>query len=211
MTGIVFTGMDVSRPYATAITGLEGPALLVLSTTTRPLTGREVVRLAPEGSQYGIQKALDRLVKQGLVYRQEAGRAALYTLNRDHIAAAAVEELVSLRARLLARLSDRLASWQIPPVHSSLFGSAARGSGNADSDIDLLLVRPRSVSADDPTWRSQVSSLAEDVRAWTGNDAGIVETDAPGLRAAEPGLRVELESDAVQLVGQRLEQVISAS
>jgi predicted nucleotidyltransferase len=36
-------------------------------------------------------------------------------------------------------------------MHASLFGSAARGDGVPESDIDLLIIRPERVDAEDAT------------------------------------------------------------
>ena len=53
--------MDVSRPYAAIVDGLEGDVLQVLSGTRQPMTGREVHRRARRGSPRGIRLALTRL------------------------------------------------------------------------------------------------------------------------------------------------------
>src|SRR3954447_3212721 len=125
--------MDVAHPYA-AVTGggLEGEVLAVLAGTTKPLTGRQVARLARRGSDRGIRLALQRLAVQGLVDTLDAPPAVLYTLNREHIAAPVALALVELRGALLARLRDAIGSWQVAPLHASLFGSAARGDGGTE-------------------------------------------------------------------------------
>ena len=51
-------------------------------------------------------------------------------------------------ARLDAMRAE-IASWQTEPVTALCFGSFARGEGDEDSDVDLLLVRP----SDRPTVR----------------------------------------------------------
>jgi len=64
----------VSQPYAAIcsslegpVLDLEGPVLDVLAHTTRPLTGREIARLARRGSERGVRLVLHRLVDHGLV------------------------------------------------------------------------------------------------------------------------------------------------
>jgi hypothetical protein len=47
--------------------GLEGEVLSVLAGTSKPLTGREVARLARRGSDRGLRLALNRLAEQGIV------------------------------------------------------------------------------------------------------------------------------------------------
>lgn len=178
---------------------------MVLAGTTRPLSGREVARLVG-ASQNGTNLALRRLVEQGLVHVQEAGRGAalLYTLNRDHIAAEAVLLLASLRSRFFVRLKDAVRGWPLQPIHASVFGSAARGDGDVESDIDLYIVRPKGIDEDDEQWRAQIDQLAKDVESWTGNHAGIVEvpeSDVRRLRREQPPVVQELERDSVVLAG----------
>jgi predicted nucleotidyltransferase/predicted transcriptional regulator len=195
--------MDVSRPFTALFPALDSVVLSNLAQTTRPRTGREISRLAHR-SPAGVGTVLARLVEQGLVDREKAGNAFVYTLNREHLAAPAVEALANLRPSLLGRLRQEIAQWQITPVHASLFGSAARGNGDASSDVDLFIVRPEQVEEEDATWRSQVDGLAEGVRRWTGNHAGIAElsTDqVASMRRRRPPILNELDADAITLAG----------
>jgi predicted nucleotidyltransferase len=203
--------MDVSRPYGVISHPLDSAALHVLVGTTMPMTGRQVARLAPEGSQQGIGKALNRLVVEGVVKRSEAGSAALYQLNREHLATPAIESLVDLRRELLGRLRHRFAEWKVPPFHASMFGSAARGDGDTASDIDLFIVRPQDVDEEDETWRGQLDELAEDVGQWTGNHTGIVELAAKelaALRRRRPPILKDLKEDAITLAGSDVAEIL---
>lgn len=174
--------MDVARPYAAVAPTLEGDVLVVLAGTTEPLTGARVARLVHRGTPRGVQKALDRLVDQGIVHRQAAGRAYLHVLNRDHVAAPAVEALANLRVEFLRRLRNEIASWKVAPAHASLFGSVARGDGDTASDIDVLIVRPATVDEEHTEWRDQLAALADHVESWTGNYAAVIELDEAEVR-----------------------------
>jgi predicted nucleotidyltransferase len=203
--------MDVSRPYGVISHPLDSAALHVLVGTTMPLTGRQIARLSPEGSQQGIGKALNRLVEEGVVERSEAGSAALFRLNRGHLAVPAIELLVNLRRELIERLRHRFEEWEVAPHHASMFGSAARGDGDSRSDIDLFIVRSRGVDAEDSKWTSQVDELADDVRRWTGNHAGIVELSVrqlPDLRRRRPSILKDLKEDAITLAGPDVTEII---
>ncbi|MCL2770574.1 MAG: nucleotidyltransferase domain-containing protein, partial [Solirubrobacterales bacterium] len=81
----------------------------------------------------------------------------------------------NVHTELIRRLRDTVGGWKIPAVHISLFGSAARGDGDIHSDIDLLIARPAGLDPESEQWRAQIDALAEDLRRWTGNNAGIVE------------------------------------
>ncbi|MCZ7589168.1 MAG: nucleotidyltransferase domain-containing protein [Gaiella sp.] len=178
--------------------------LRVLRGTTRPLTGRDVARLVRAGSQPSVNVSLRRLSDEGLVHVEEAGNAYLYTFNREHLAAPAVEVLADIRAELERRLRDEIGSWKIAPVHLSLFGSAARGDGDTKSDIDIFVVRPREVPGDDPHWREQLDTLSDQVLAWTGNHVGLSEmseADIRRLRRERPPVVAELSRDAIAIVG----------
>jgi predicted nucleotidyltransferase len=203
--------VDVSRPIAAVVPTLDGPVLEVLARTTRPLTGRQIHRLAGTGSEAGVRKVLTRLSTHGLVHVTEAGQAFLYTLNRAHLAAPAVEALAGLRATFLARLRNDLAAWPLAPVHVSLFGSAARADGNTHSDIDLLLIRPKELDVDDPRWHDQVSALAEHVQDWTGNHAQIYELDEAELAThvhAGEAIVADWRRDAITLYGPDLTRLL---
>jgi DNA-binding transcriptional ArsR family regulator len=196
--------VDVAHPYTAVVSGVDGAVLAVLAGTTAPLTGRQIARLASRGTSPSVSAALDRLVEHGLVHRQVAGRAYLHTLNRDHVAAPVVEALAGLRAELLRRLRDALADWDPAPVHASMFGSTARADGDTSSDIDLLVIRPGGVDAEDDRWRDQVHTLAESVHAWTGNHAGIselAEADLAELRRRSPPVLWDIRSDGIDLAG----------
>jgi hypothetical protein len=195
--------MNVSRPFTALMPALDSAVLSVLAGTTRPRTGREIAGVAGR-SPAGVRAVLERFVEQGLVDRDRAGKAFVYTLNREHLAAPAVEALANLRPGLFDRLRQEIASWEIAPAHASLFGSAARGDGDASSDIDLFVIRPGRVDEDDATWRHQLDGLAEGIRRWTGNHAGIAELSTDqlaSLRKRRPPILKELDADAITLAG----------
>jgi DNA-binding transcriptional ArsR family regulator len=204
--------MDLSRPHAALCPTLDTPVLAALAGTTRPLTGREVARLVGRDSHAGVQRVLRRLAEHGVVERREAGQALLYTLNRDHLAAPAVEVLVAMRQELLSRLRKTLAMWLVSPVHASLFGSAARGDGDINSDIDLFLVRPDYVQEEHASWRMQVDDLATAVYRWTGNRASIAEMARAALGPVShdrPPVIDSLLTESILLAGPDLQAVLA--
>ena len=204
MSATLISVMDLSRPWAPIRSPIDMEVLRVLRGTTRPLTGREVARLVRAGSQPTVNASLRRLSDEGLVHVEEAGNAYLYTFNREHLAAPAVELLADVRAELERRLRDEIAGWKIAPVHLSVFGSAARGDGDTRSDIDIFVVRPRDVSQDDPGWQGQLTRLSDHVLAWTGNHVGLSEVsdaDVRRLRRERPPVVEELSRDAIAIAG----------
>ena len=203
--------MDVARPFYALSDSVDADVLVTLAGSSAPRSGRGLAQLSGR-SNTGVQHVLDRLVEQGLVQRIEAGRAFLYSLNREHLLAPAVEQMAGARVELVRRLREAIAAWRIPALHASLFGSAARGDGGVDSDIDLLIVRPADLEPDDAQWRSQIEQLAERVREWTGNHAGIVEIserDLPRLRRDRPPVVEEVSTDAIDLGGKPARRLLA--
>ena len=203
--------MDVGYPHRAVSPSLDGEVLVTLARSTRPQTGRGIARLVRRGSRPGVTQALGRLTEQGIVSMTEVGSSMVYILNRDHIAAPAVEVLAKLRETLLDRINQELTQWRIQPLHASIFGSAARGDGDTTSDIDLFIIRPTTIDEDDQQWRDQIYRLGNHVRQWTGNNAGIAEISEqqlPQLSTERPLIIEELERDAITLVGKRPERIL---
>ncbi|HKF83377.1 MAG TPA: nucleotidyltransferase domain-containing protein [Solirubrobacterales bacterium] len=203
--------MDLTSPFKSLFPTVDSSVLGVLLGSTKPRTGREVAREAHR-SQRATKLVLDRLVDHGLVFREELGRSQVYTLNRNHIAAGPLAQLVSLRLALFDRLRAAVGAWRLQPGHVSVFGSAARGDGGLKSDIDIFVVRPNGVEEDDEGWREQVEALAEAVFDWTGNHAGIAEVgdeELGRLRREQPAILESLRADAVHIAGPPIRELLS--
>ena len=198
--------MDVGRPMTALVPSLDGPVLQALARTSRPVTGREMHRLAGAGSESGVRLVLTRLVEHGLVNASQAGRATLYVANREHVAWPLVEGLVNLRREFFGRLRQLAASWPLVPVTVAVFGSAARGDGDVDSDIDVLVVR---AAGDDTAWDSQLGDLRERIAAWTGNACQVYELTedelAEHIAVREP-IVDEWRRDAAVVFGQPVDR-----
>lgn len=196
--------MDLTDPTSAVTATLDGPVLAVLANAGKPLTAGEVTAQMPRGSEVGVRRSLARLVEQGIVRATEMGRNRVHELNRDHVAAPIAVLLASLRLEMWRRLRARLNSWKTKPLYACVFGSAARGDGDSNSDVDLLLVHAPFPSDSDPRrrsaalsrqlagfanemmtlqltdreiarWRRQVDQLHEEMHAWTGNPLQVVQ------------------------------------
>jgi DNA-binding transcriptional ArsR family regulator len=193
--------MDPTRAVTAT---LDGPVLAVLAQAGRPLTVGEVTAQTPRGSEIGVRRSLARLVEQGIVRATEMGRNRVHELNRDHVAAPVAVALAGLRLALWQKFRGTLSGWNPKPVYACVFGSAARGDGDAQSDIDVLLVRSPVAGETDPRrqsaglagslagyaaefmtvllterqaakWDRQVGELHDLVQGWTGNRLQVVE------------------------------------
>lgn len=197
--------MNLSNPSEAVLPSVRGAVLCVLAGTDLRMSGREIAAKTAQRVGYRrVAQVLSELAEAGLVLREAHPPAYLYRLNQDHVGAEAVLMLADLRGRLLERIAGTVGGWKLGPEALWLFGSAARGDGAADSDIDLLVVRPSTVGADDPIWRQQLDGLAERVSAWSGNDCQILEYSLDEVAALVDGddtLIEELRREAIALVG----------
>jgi hypothetical protein len=196
--------VDLCDPTRAITPTLDGPVLAVLAQAGRPLTVGEIAGRAARGSEIGIRRSVARLVEQGIVTATQMGRNQVHQLNREHVAAPAAELLAGLRLELWKRLRETIRGWRPRPIYACVFGSAARGDGDSESDIDLLVVHPPLPGETAPgrqpakqnippwaaglewtpmvlskakanAWRSQVDRLHEEVRQWTGNSLQVVD------------------------------------
>jgi hypothetical protein len=195
--------MQLNKPFATVTPTLDGDVLGVLASADVTFTISQIQRILTTVSGEGIRKVLARLTLQGVVLHDRVGRANIYRLNTEHLAAEPIMALSRLTSIYLDRLEAYLEGWGKELRYAAVFGSAATGRMMLDSDIDLFLVRA-SVSESDGhdegpgLWEQQVAELARLVTAWTGNDARIVEYTDDELRAAATGSEPLLDDVARQ-------------
>lgn len=208
-------GVDLSHPLATLLPSADAGALAVLAGTESPLTGRRVAELAGERSHTSTLRALNRLVEQGIVHVQEAGRAKLFSLNRDHLLTPALLDIANATSSIRGRLSAVIDGWQVACLHASLYGSVARGEAGRSSDIDLLVVRPGRLSAADrEVWDGQLAELEHLVFAWTGNPLSWLDTTRTDLlraQAAGEPIFQSWQGDAILLVGRPLAALMKSA
>jgi len=195
--------VELSRPLSTITPTLDGDVLAVLARQDATFTTGALHRVLTQYSEEGIRKVLQRLTRQGIVHSARVGNAYSYRLNRDHLAAEHIIKLADLMNIFLARLTERLGAWEFRPVYAAVFGSAARGSMTMESDLDLLLVRPKDVP--DELWAAQVDRLVEDVSRWIGNDVRplqFAEAQIVTSGREEPVLR-DVLSEGLTVAGSR--------
>jgi len=163
--------MNLSAPLADVIPGARGQLLTTLVQLEAPVTVRALARHAEVAPQTALSVVND-LADAGLVFMQRAGQAQLVTLNRSHVLAEPLIELARTRARLIEMLRSELAGWA-GLAGAWLFGSAARGGGDRESDLDILLVA--STTPEAAAWGDATGRLVNQVQSWTGNQAQLVE------------------------------------
>lgn len=202
--------MDLSRPHRILQSGVDAEVLRVLAGSRSAMSGRQVARLSRDGSPETVLRSLRRLSRLGVLDVTEAGRALMYSFNREHLAAPAIEILVSLRQRIIDALVAEVSGLDPPPLGATLFGSTARGDGGIDSDIDLLIVHSALSSRD--AWDDQVDALSGRVRRMTGNPVSVHDIgreDLSRLARERPPIVEEIERDVVPLYGEPIDALLS--
>lgn len=191
--------MNLGHPLSTLLTTLSGRVLEVLANTTYPLSGRHVMRLLRrQASQQGVQNALDELAANGLVNQIGAGGSVLNTLNREHILAPFIVEIVNLRSELMARLAA-IVSEEAPAARRAiLFGSLARGDADEQSDIDIAVVWENEGSGEETE-----ENIAARISVLTGNKCNLLHYTASEFEALAdraPELHAAISSEGIDLV-----------
>jgi DNA-binding MarR family transcriptional regulator len=204
--------VDFVRPVQSLIPGAQGRVLDVLARTTAELNLGTVARLAGV-SPAQASRVLPRLVALGVVERRDVPPASLYRLVHENLMAQAVVDLVEVRERTIDRLRVLAGAIHPAPASLVLFGSLARGEADADSDIDVLMVRRADVDEDDERWNRTLGDWLIEARRATGNPVNHLEVSAAQvpsrLRSRKPMWR-DVQRDGVLLYGKPLAQLEEA-
>jgi len=194
--------MILDRPMLTVTPTVDGDVLTVLSRAEVAFTAPKVQRLLERHSVPGVRKVLNRLVEQGVVNADRAGRTLTYRLNRDHLAAAPIIELANLGAALIERIQTAVDTWDQAPVLVMLFGSAATRRMRVDSDIDVFVVGNERSGASD-LWRAQIADLELNITSWTGNDARVLAYTVDDLKHTNDPVIDDIARDGILIAGDR--------
>ena len=186
--------MNVESPIDSVVPTLDGPVLEVLAASSVTLSLTEIHRRSSRGALTGVRLVLQRLTQEGIVDAVPGG----YLLNREHVATGAINALVGLRSEFISRLVEQVLSWSYDADLVGLFGSFARRDGDAESDIDILVVGEERLPD------GLLDDLASRVLAWTGNHAQIMaltRTDLRRLRSADEPILTEWHRDLEMVLG----------
>jgi hypothetical protein len=164
--------VDFVRPVEAIVPGAQGRVLAVLAETTAELNLRTIAQLAGI-SQAQASRLLPELVRLGVVERREVPPASLFRLVPDHIASQALLALARSTDAVLDEMGRLAGALPDPPVSVIVFGSFARREAGADSDIDVVVVRPEGVDEDE--WSASLEAWRRDVRRLAGNSVEVLE------------------------------------
>jgi predicted nucleotidyltransferase len=202
--------VDYSRPLEAVIPGTAGKVLGVLARTHAELPIRRVAQLAGV-SRDRASIEIRRLVALGIVSRREVAGASLVKIERTNAAASALLALADARATAISRLSELAKSIKPAPASLVLFGSFARGTDDAESDLDVLAVRSDDVEPDDPSWLDSFGNWQDLARVAVGNPVNVIETsrhELPAL-ARTRSLWRTIVDEAITLAGEEPWRIVA--
>jgi predicted nucleotidyltransferase len=195
--------MNLSNSISAAIPSAHGPVLQELVLLDRPTTSAILAqRLKLLVGRSRVYEVVTELEESGLVVSDSVSGSRLISINKEHLAYPGLEALTGLRGKFIEKLQHEFGVWNPRPSLAYLFGSVAKNASNLHSDVDLLVIRPDSLDAENEDWARQLADLEVDITKWTGNQAQIVEHSQQQWRAltkAKYRLVSEIESSGIQL------------
>jgi DNA-binding transcriptional ArsR family regulator len=201
--------VDFVHPVQAIIPGAQGRILGVLAQVSTDLNLRTIARLSGL-SPAQVSRILPKLVDLGVVDRRDVPPAALFRLVEDHVAVRAVLVLARARDAVVSELRRTAAQVSPAPTSITIFGSFARGVATADSDLDVLVVRPASTGWEDEDWASSIEHWRQGAGRLTGNRVEVIEVgeeEAVGLVQSRRSLWRDVVDHGITIWGKPLAEV----
>lgn len=112
---------------------------LLLGQPQRQFHAAEIIRLAGSGSG-AVQRELERLAAAGILSVTKSGNRKLYQANRQSPIFAELRGLILKTVGLIEPLREALRPFAKQIDAAFVYGSVAKGTDTAKSDIDLMIV-----------------------------------------------------------------------
>jgi len=199
--------VDFRHPVEAVIPGAQGRVIAALLGTSGDLNLRTIARVAGV-SVAQASRVLPGLVDLGMIERREVPPSSLFRIVPEHVATRALVALADSRAVVLAEMGRAAAKIRPAPISVIAFGSFARGDGEPDSDIDVIMLRPTGVDADDDGWSQAIERWRTVVSRVAGNTVEILDVDADAVAAKLSGrseLWRDVHRDGQVVFGKRLD------
>ena len=138
----------MAKDSAVALTGIAGALFtpvqqrvlgLLFGQPERKYQGNELIRLARSGTG-AVHRVVTRLAEVGLVTVERVGNQKYYRANRESPVFEELRGLVAKTAGLAIPLREALAPLAKKIDAAFVYGSIAKGTDRAGSDVDLLVV-----------------------------------------------------------------------
>jgi predicted nucleotidyltransferase len=203
--------VDYVQPVEALIPGAQGKILAACLRAGEPLTMRALARLAGVSANQATV-VFDHLEELGLVQRQPAGRALLVTLVDESPIVDALRAVADLRARTLIKWRESARDLRPRPATLVVYGSWARGEARPGSDVDVLVMLPADLPADDEDdYREQLARWCTYAGRVAGLPVAPLVVASDELNAMSPELVAQITRDGVLIVGDDPKRVLHAA
>jgi predicted nucleotidyltransferase len=118
--------------------------------------------------------------------------------------------LAGLRGSLLEELRQGAKRIRPAPANITLFGSVARGDGDATSDLDLVIVRAADVADDNSTWERTLAAYVERIARASGNPVNRIDVgvdEVPRLTRSRVELWQAVRRDGIVIFGRSFDDL----
>lgn len=112
---------------------------LLIGQPDRSFHASEIIRLAKSGSG-AVQREIEKLAKAGILDAETSGNRKIYRANRQSPIFGELHGIIVKTTGLLAPLRKALKKYQSNIEFAFVYGSIAKKSETAKSDIDLMIV-----------------------------------------------------------------------
>jgi predicted nucleotidyltransferase len=164
------------------------------------LSTSDAARIADVSNQQA-SRVLAQLVELGIVERREVPPAVVYQPVEGNFVVGLLLQLCNARTAILEQAARSALKIRPAPLLLGVFGSVARGTSDALSDIDILVVRP--VEADENgDWYESLDRWRADLEAFAGTRVNTVEVsaDEAAVREAAPDrFWAEIRRDLIEI------------
>lgn len=157
-------GVDYVQPLEALFPGAAAAVVGVLIRSEQPLSLRQVGERAGV-SHPQVARHVDRLEELGIVTRRVVGRSHLVELT-GAVGALVLRHFSSLDQPVWDHMRATSAVLMPNALSVTVFGSFARGSARAGSDIDIAIV---ATDPDDESWSTLLDGWVAEVSALAGN------------------------------------------
>jgi predicted transcriptional regulator len=205
--------MDFVRPVEAIVPGAQGRVLAVLAETTAELNLRTIAELSGV-SQAQVSRVLPGLVRLGVIERREVPPASLFRFVPEHVASRTIMALARSADTFAADLGQLVTALPVAPASVVVFGSFARREADAESDIDILVVRPREVDEDDDAWGASMEQLHTQGRRLSGNSLEVFEVaedEVASLLGSRRPLWADIRHEGRLIFGVPLDELRNAA
>jgi predicted nucleotidyltransferase len=195
--------MDFTRPVEAVVPDAQGRILAVLCRTSAELNLRTLADLSGVSLAHAA-RVVPRLVELGMVDRREVPPSVLVRIVPEHLAVRPLLALAGLRDSLLEELRQGAKRIRPAPANITLFGSVARGDGDAASDLDLVIVRAAGVADDNSTWERSLATYVERIARASGNPVNRIDVgvdEVPRLTRSRVELWQAVRRDGIVIFG----------